>query len=102
MSTVEALKARTAKDLKTRIKALRQELKLRKKELIALALEALPPARRPSNPVMGGWKCEPDLEREVDPDDDDDIPDIVNVAGFCIYDSGDECCLFCGAPDERQ
>jgi hypothetical protein len=127
------LTAQHAETLKARLTALRAEIEEREqaesdveRELIALALQALPPERRPARPVMDtwGWGCTPDLtpqdreaaayaEPDEDEDDDDEdeaedenYPDTANVAGFCIYDDDadpcHDCCLFCGQPEERK
>lgn len=123
--------AQHAETLKARLTALRAEIEEREqaesdveRELIGLALQALPPERRPATPVMDtwGWGCTPDLtpqdreaaayaesDEDEDEDDEDDYdenyPDTANVAGFCIYDDDDpchDCCLFCGQPEERK
>lgn len=122
-----ALKARMT-DLRGEITARKRELRRAEKALIALALQALPPKRRPKRlAIYEGWGCTPDLTPEAagaqeapdngddEADDEDEydaddaefwnFPDTANVAGFCIYDDdkdpAHDCCLFCGHPEER-
>lgn len=105
MTTAESLKARIAVLRKT-IRRHKKELNRVQEELVALALKALPPERRPAHPAMGTWKCGPDPDWKGNPDDEDADPMIVNVAVYCIFDTDeDPChdfCLFCGGPEERQ
>lgn len=96
--------------LKAQVKAVRKQRRELKQllnslnqQIIAKALEVLPEANRPAEPVMPGtWECVLDPEDEPDPE----FPRYVNPAGSCIYDDAEDgChdfCLFCGHPEERK